>query len=179
MRKPKPVVILLSVQLIFAIALAFVNPVKDYLIRKNGTEYTFATQEAFLTGNFIDSVTAECHIKYGFDYDRFEFYPQPYAIIETDENGLAYISALSDTPPESGDWLGTEKNHFYCFNFYSKELDFNLYENALKNTDLFDESFEFSDKYEITVNISVYKGETVLNAILINGVEIGEFLENI
>ena len=46
------------------------------------------------------------------------------AIIETDENGLSYISALTDNPPESGDWLGTERDSFHHYNWYNKRIDY-------------------------------------------------------
>ena len=37
--------------------------------------------------------------------------------------------------------------------------------------------YEFTDKHEVMVNVSVYKGRAVLNAILVDGVEIEEFLK--
>lgn len=180
MRKTKPVVILLAIQLIAALIIALFNPIKDAVIRTKGTEYTFATQETFLTGDFTDYVNAECHIKYGFDYDRFDYYPEEYAIIKTDENSLAYISQLSALPPESGDYLGTEKKPHTWFSFYAKELDYELYEKACNSSSLFSGlDFNLSQKYEITVKVSVYNGEAVLNAILVNGVEIEEFINNL
>ena len=179
MRKSKPVIILLSIQLLVAVTFALVNPINDFIIRTKGTEYTFKTQEAALYGDFTDFVEIQCHIKYGFDYDRFEYYPEQYAIIETDENGFAYISDLSDVQPESGDWLGTEKYRFEYYNWYCKELDYRLYKLGIENTTFFDRKhLNFSDEYEITVNVSVYKGKTVLNEILVDRVEIEEFLEN-
>lgn len=180
MRKAKPVVILLAIHIFVALSISLFNPIKDAIIRAKGTEYTFATQETYLTGDFTEYINAECHIKYGFDYDRFEYYPEHCAIIKTDENGLAYISELSFYPPESGDYIGTEKHPFAWFNFYSKELDFELYEKACSSSSLFG-GFDFNHlgEYEITVNVSVYKGETVLNAILVDGVEIEEFINNL
>ena len=95
MRKLKPVVILLSIQLVIALSLTLINPVSDYVIRRKGTEYTFAVEEAWLTGDFVSYVEANCYIEFRFVYDRFEYHPENYAIIETDENGISYISSLS------------------------------------------------------------------------------------
>lgn len=177
MRKSKPVITLLSIQLVLAVALALVNPVNDYIIRTKGTEYTFAVHESWLTGDFVNYVEANCYLDFGFDFDRFDYHSEPYAVISTDKNGLSYISELSETPPENGDWVGTEEEPFDYVCYYSSDkIDYEL----IENTDLFDSnSFDFSDKYEITVRVSVYKGKTVLNAFLVNGVEIGEFLKNI
>lgn len=179
MRKSKPVIILLSIQLLIAVTFALINPINDFIIRTKGTEYTFATQEAALYGDFTDFVEIQCHIKYGFDYDRFEYYPEQYAIIETDENGISNISALSDVKPENKDWLGTEKKPFGFYNWYTQKLDYELYEKGVKNTSFFDRSsLTFSDEYDITVNVSVYKGKAVFNEILVDGVEIEKFIEN-
>lgn len=178
MRKLKPVVILLSIQLVIALSLTLINPVSDYVIRRKGTEYTFAVEEAWLTGDFVSYVEANCYIEFRFVYDRFEYHPENYAIIETDENGISYISSLSGTPPENGDWLGTEEKPFdwYCC-YSSDKSDYEAFKKAFKNTDSF-ENFNFSDNYEITVKVSVYKGRAVLDSFLVNGVEIEKFIEN-
>lgn len=178
MRKSKPVIILLTIHLIIALSLALINPVNDFIIRKKGTEYTFASSEAYLTGDFVNYLEANCYIDFRFDFDRFEYHTEKYAVIETDENGISYISAITDTPPENGDWLGTKEKpfeYFYCFT--TDKIDYKIIENSFVSSDLF-EDFEFSDKHEITVNVSVYKGRAVLNAFLVDGVEIEEFLDN-
>lgn len=176
MRKSRSVIILLSIQLIIALSLALINPVSDYVIRRKGTEYTFAVEEAWLTGDFVSYVEANCYIEFRFGYDRFEYHPENYAIIETDKNGISYISKLSGIPPENGDWLGTEEKPFDWFCCYSSDkLDYGPFKNAFKNIDLF-EDFNFSDNYEITVKVSVYKGKAVLNTFLVDGIKIEEFL---
>ncbi len=178
MRKSKPAVILLLIHLAIALSLALINPVSDYIIRQKGTEYTFAVDEAWLTGDFINYIEANCYLEFRFGFDRFEYHPENYAIIETDENGISYISALSETSPESGDWLGTEEKPFDWFCYYSSDkIDYELIENAFKNIDLFDD-FNFLDSYEITVKVSVYNGKAVLNSFLVDGVEIEEFFKN-
>lgn len=181
MRKAKPILILLSVQLLIAVSLALVNPISDYIVRTKGTEYTFATEAAEIYGDYEDFVEIHCPVKHGFDKEKaYDYYDRQYAIIEADENGLSYISALSDNPPESGVWLGTEKDSFHHYNWYYKRIDYNLYKRAEESTDFLAAKMSgFSDEYEITVSVFVYKGKAVLNEIRVNGVAIEEFFRSL
>ena len=178
MRKSKPVIILLAIQLIIALSLAFINPVCDFIVQKKGTEYTFSVDDAWFTGDFVNTLEANCYLDFRFDFDRHDFHPETHAVIATDENGISYISALSETKPESGDWLGTEEKAFdyYCY-FSSEKLDYDLVEAAFFNTDLLSD-FELTENYDITVSVSVYKGRAVLNKFLVNGIEIEDFINN-
>lgn len=181
MRKAKPILIVLSVQFLIAVSLALVNPISDCVVRTKGTEYTFATEAAEIYGDYEDFVEIQCPIKHSFDKEQaYDYYDKQYAIIETDENGLSYISALSDNPPESGDWLGTEKDSFHHYNWYYQNIDYNLYRIAEESADFLAAKISgVSDEYEITVSVFVYKGKAVFNEILVNGVEIEEFLSNL
>ena len=181
MRKAKPILIVLSVQLLIAVSLALINPVSDYIVRTKGTEYTFATEAAGIYGDYEDFVEIQCPIKHSFDKEQaYDYYDKQYAIIETDENGLSYISALTDNPPESGDWLGTERDSFHHYNWYNKRIDYNLYRIAEGSTDFLAAKISgLSDEYEITVSVFVYKGKAVVNEIMVNGVEIEEFLNKL
>lgn len=175
MRKSKPVVIFIAIQLIIEIILA--NPAEAYFIRKFGTEYTFAVQEAYLTGDFVNYIEANGYVDCRFEFDRFEYHPENYAVISTDENGISYISSITDTPPESGDWLGTKSKDFnYYYHFTTDKIDYENFENSALNSDLFDH-YEFADKYEITLNVSVFNGKAVLNEFLVDGVEINEYIK--
>lgn len=176
MRKSKPVIILLSIQLAIALILALINPASDFIVRKKGTEHVFALGHTYLTGDFVNFMQANAGIKVTYEVDRFGNHPQKnYAIITTDENGVSYISSLSDEKPESGEWLGTEaKSYDYYYVFTSDKIDCELIEN---NQDLFYE-FDFSDKYEITAKAYVYKGRAVLDSFLVDGVELEDFPEN-
>ena len=177
MRKSKPVIILLSVQLIIALSLALINPVCDYIVRKKGTEFTFSVYNAWFTGDFVNYLEANCYIDFRFDFDRHDYHPEKYAVISTDENGISYISSLSETKPECGDWLGTEEKSFdyFCY-FASEKLDYDSVESAFDINPVSDS--ELSEKYDITVSVSVYKGRAVLDKFLVNGTEIGEFLKS-
>ena len=177
MRKSKPVIILLAIQLIIALSLAFINPVCDFIVRKKGTEHTFSVDDAWFTGDFVNYLEANCYIDFRFNFDRHNFHPENYAVIATDENGISYISALSETKPENGDWLGTEDKDFGYFCYFSSEkLDYDLIEAAFDINPVSD--FELSEKYDITVSVSVYKGRAVLNKFLVNGIEIEDFINN-
>ncbi len=181
MRKFRPVAILLAIQLIIAVSLALINPINDYIIRKKGTEYTFATQEAYLTGDFSSYVEINCRLKFGFDYNRFGYYPEEYGIIDTDKNSLAYISELSRTKPEGKDYLGTDKKSYaYISHFTSDEIKLDLISFETKNVDfLLDKDLGFLDNHEVTVNVSVYKGDAVVNEFYIDGIKAEEYLKNL
>ncbi len=180
MRKVKPIIIVLSIQLLIAVSLSLINPISDYIVRSKGTEYTFATEGAEIYGDYTTFIELQCPIKHSFDKDLTNYYDKQYAIIETDENGHSYISVLSDNPPEKGDWLGTEKDSFHHFNWYNKKLDYNLYRMAEESTDFLAAKLTgMSDEYEITVSVFVYEGKAVLNEIQVNGVEIEDFLNRI
>ena len=92
-------------------------------------------------------------------------------------NGISYISSLSETKPECGDWLGTEEKSFdyFCY-FASEKLDYDSVESAFDINPVSDS--ELSEKYDITVSVSVYKGRAVLDKFLVNGTEIEEFLKS-
>lgn len=181
MRKIRPVAILLAIQLIIAVSLALINPINDYIIRKKGTEYTFATQGAYLTGDFSSYIVINCMLKFGFDYNRFGYYPEEYGIIDTDENSLAYISELSHTKPEGKDYLGSDKKSYaYLLHFTSDEIKLDLIGFETKDVDsLSDKDLSFLDDHEVTVNVSVYKGDAVVNEFYIDGIEAEEYLQKL
>ena len=140
MRKSKPVLILLSIQLMLVILLAMINPVTNLVVRTFGTEHTFETSEVLYFGDFIDEVRFCCYIKYGFNYSRFDYmYDQPerYAVIDTDENGMSYVSALSREKPESGEWLGTSKEPYAWYDSFKKPLIQSFFKRFLMQIRLF------------------------------------------
>lgn len=176
MHKKHSVFILLSIQLAAAVILALINPIGDYIVRSKGTEYTFEASPVSCYGDYTDKMYICCHAKYAFDHNRFTD-SRNYAVIETDKNGLSYISELTDTRPESS-YLGTKhKSHLYFDNF-TQELDYNIFKKSFKmNPPLFDRD-SASDGYNFTFKAYVYNGKAVLDKILVNGIEINEFLAN-
>lgn len=180
MRKSRPVAILLAIQLIIAVSLALINPISDYVIRKFGTEYIFATSKAYLTGDFSEYVNITCKLKYDFDKSKYE---AEYAIIDTDENSLAYISETSDTKPEGKDYLNMDGHAVgYVSYFTSDDVKLDLIDietRELIGDYLFEDNLDFLDGHEVTVSISVYKGEAVVNEFYVDGITAEEYIRNL
>lgn len=183
MRKFRPVAILLAIQFIVAVSLALINPITDYAVRKYGTEYTFATQNAYLTGDFSEYVNITCRLKYGFNDIEYGDIENVYALIDTDENSLAYISELSGEKPKEKDYLdvdgfAVETVSYYC----SEDIKLDLISNEAKEiiTDsLWEGKINLLDGHEVTVSISVYKGRAVANEFYIDGIEAEEYIRNL
>lgn len=177
MRNSRSVAILLAIQLVIAVSLALINPISDYVIRKYGTEYIFATKNAYLTGDFSEYVNITCELKYDFnDSDYAE-----YAIIDTDENSLAYISETSDTKPEGKDYLNMDGYAIgYVSYFTSDDVKLDLIDietRELIADYLFEDNLDFLDGHEVTVSISVYKGKAVANEFYVDGITAEEYIK--
>lgn len=178
MRKKHPVLILLSVQLLAAVAVALINPVGDYIVRTKGTEYTFDTSCVNYYGDFTNEMFVYCYIKLNDEQDRFSSHEESYALIEVGKDGLAYISDLSKTKPENGEYLGTEQKSYHYFDNFTQKIKYDVFKKSFKtDPPLFEyEVLEAGEDYTFTVKAHVYKGRSVLDEILVDGVEIEEFL---
>ena len=183
MRKSRPAAILLAIHLSVAVLLAFVNPINNFVIRKYGTEYTFATHNAYLTGDFSEYVQLTCVLKYGPDIFRFANAQSVYATIDTDENSLAYISEVSGKKPESKDYLDVKGYAVETVSYYtSDKIKLDLISTETKEiiTDsLWENDKNLLDGHEVTVSISVYKGHAVANEFYVDGIEAEEFINNL
>lgn len=177
MRKCRPVIILLSVQLAFAIALALVTPVTDFIVRTKGTEHTLDVSEVWTIGESRIS----CRIKHRSDYDWTEYHPENYALIETDENGISYISELSEARPEAGEYIGTKKKPFHWYEYFEAKTEQELLMKAfsLDPPMFYGEDLTVHPDYKFTVKVHIYKGMALLDDVYVNGVELEEFFENI
>lgn len=184
MRKFRPVAILLVIHIVIAVSLALINPISEYIIRKHGTEYTFATQEAYLCGNFSEYVNISCRLKYGFNEAVYGDIQAEYAIIDTDENSIACISEISDTKPETKDWLDMDGYSVGYISYYnSDELKLDLFSTETQEiiTDaLFNDKIDsFFDGHEVTVSLSVYKGQSIVNEFYVDGIKAEDFIKNL
>ncbi len=184
MRKFRLVAILLLIQIVIAVSLALINPITDYVVRRYGTEYIFATQDAYLTGDFSEYVSITCKLEYGFYEGEYEAVQAEYAIIDTDENSLAYISDVSDTKPEDKDYINMEGFAIGAVSYYSSdEIKLNIISSETKEiiTDiLFEDKLDtFFDVHEVTVSISVYKGKAVTNELYVDGITAEEYIRNL
>ncbi len=179
MRKSKPVIILLSVQLIFALLLAAYNPTKDFVIRTFGTEYIFAVENLAYYGNFIDDMQLHCYIKSEIPED----YAHPmangrYGIIETDENGLYYISLSTDQKPENDKYIKSKGDGVFYFGSPYMVIDCETFELG-ETTDpplFIRENLTTSTEYEITASAYIFRGQIRLKEIYVDGIEIIKFL---
>ncbi len=183
MRKFRPVAILLSIQFIIAVSLALINPITDYVVRKYGTEYTFATKEAYLTGDFSEYVAIISKLKYDFNESEYEDVQAEYAIIDTAENSLAYISDVSNTKPKEKNYINMDGFAIGAVAYYTSDeikLDSISPEARKIITDVFfeDKFNSFFDGHEVTVSISVYKGRAVANTFYVDGIESEEYFRN-
>lgn len=180
MRKLRPVAILLAIQLVIAVSLALINPIDDFIVRKYGTEYIFATSKAYLTGDFSEYVNIICKLKYDFDESKYE---AEYAIIDTDENSLAYISEASDTKPEGKDYLNMDGHAVgYVSYFTSEDVKLDLIDIETKELiaeHLWKDNLNLLDGHEVTVSISVYKGKAIANEFYIDGITAEEYIRNL
>lgn len=180
MRKSKPVIILLSVQLVFALLLAAYNPTKDILIRTFGTEYTFAVEHLAYYGNFTDDMQLHCNIKSEIPDD----YAHPlangkYGIIETDENGICYISLSTDQKPENDKYIKSKGDGVFYFDSPYMAVDYKTFELG-ETTDpplFITSNLTTSTEYEITASAYVFHGQIRLKEIYVDGIEIIEFLK--
>ena len=179
MRKSKPIIILLSIQLVFALLLAAYNPTKDFVIRTFGTEYTFAVENLAYYGNFIDDMQLHCYIKSDIPDD----YAHPlangrYGIIETDKNGLYYISLSTDQKPENDKYIKSKGDGVFYFSSPYMVLDYEIFElGETTNPPLFiRENLTTSTEYEITASAYIFQGQIRLKEIYVDGIEIIEFL---
>ena len=184
MRKFKPVAILLAIQFTIAVSLALINPITDYIIRKYGTEYTFATQETFIGGDFSEYVYITSQLKHDFGESKYSDIQAEYAIIDTDENSLAYISEVSNTKPEDKDYINMEGFSVGAVSYYtSDDIKLNIISSETKEiiTDILtnDKFNSFFDGHEVTVSILVYKGRTVANEFYVDGIEVEEYFKNL
>lgn len=183
MHKFKPVAILFVIQFVVAVSLALINPITDYIIRKYGTEYTFATQETFIGGDFSEYVDITSQLKHGFDESKYSDIQAEYAIIDTDENSLAYISEISNTKPEEKDYINIDGFAGAVSYYSSDDIKLNIISTETKeiiNDIMINDKFNsFFDGHEVTVSISVYKGKTVANEFYVDGIEVEEYFKNL
>ncbi len=179
MRKRLPVIILLAVQLIFIFSLAAYNPVRDMLIRIKGTEYIFEVTDLQYYGNFKDDMLLYCNIKTEFDgYYEFITINGKYGIINTNENGLSYLSEVTNDKPQADNYIKSENDEIFYFTDPHQKIDYDIFVlGETTEPPLFiREKLITSDEYRITASVYVYNGNILLNKIFVNGTEIEEFL---
>lgn len=177
MRKRLPVIIMVFIHLLLVIGLAILNPVEDYIIKKNGTLHTFKVEECWLYGDFTDFAGFNCLIDRATDYEN-----GTYATLATDENGISYISEIGFTH-QGNDYIKTDMNTDYSPEFYFCSLhyktDAEYYRKGVNLSPplIDDNKMALTDSYDVTVKAWVYKGKVRTEKLYVNGVPLEEFLD--
>lgn len=179
MRKRRPVIILLCVQLVFTLLLASTETSKNLIIRNFGTEYTFEVENLAYYGNFRDTMELHCEIKSEIpDIYNHALINGRYGIIETDENGLSRLSVTTDKKPHGNTYIKSKGDAIFYFDTPHMDIDYKVFELG-ETTDpplFIRHNLTTSTEYEITASAYVFKGQIRLKEIYVDGVELIDFL---
>ncbi len=164
MRKKAPIIILIAVQLVFALSLTAVKPVKEWMIHNLGETFTF---EASYMHAYYDEANGELDLyaEIVTEHDTEHAVIGRYGIISTDETGISRISGFSQKKPRNQPYI---KSSFEPFSISSCSFHSEISPEAYEALDFEFESqagmFGFDDKiakssHDITIEATVYKGE--------------------
>ena len=174
MRKKLPILILISIQLIFAVSLTAIKPVTEWLIANKGEEFIFEVEGVSAHyDEWADIAYIYAPIKGTTPPYREEC---KYGIIETKENGKSFISNVSENKPKDKPYLKSK------YNFLSEKAEVF---NGEISQDLYFEMFSYyggeyvvtAEDLDFTIKATVYKGEIRTHGILINGIPIEEYIK--
>ncbi len=174
MRKKLPIIILISIQLIFALSLTAIRPVTEWLITNKGETFIFET----------DNISAD-YDKYAgtaFIYAPIKGTSPPYrdgskyAVIETSESGTSAVTGFSQKKPKDKPYIKSKHD------FFSEKAE--IY-NGDFSQELFFEMFSYyggpsvvtAENLNFTIKAIVYKGEIRMHGILVNGIPIEEYIK--
>ena len=174
MRKKLPIIILVAIQLAFALSLTAIRPVTEWLIANKGEEFIFE----------VEGVSAEYHEYLGsaFIYAPIKGTTPPYrdnskyAIIEKGDNGLYSVTGFSEKKPKEKLYLKSD------YDYFSEESG--IYSDNFPR-DLFYEMFsDYGEDYVVTaenlnftVKATIYNHKIELTEILINGMTVEEYVK--
>lgn len=177
MRKRAPIIVLITVQLVFALSLTAVKPVQEWLIYNQGETFIFETDRLTAHYNYFNgefSLSAE--IKH--DYDTEIAAVGKYGIIKTDENGISRISGIASEKPDNSPYIESFYDWFVINGFwYSGTISPEAFESM---------EFEFTQDGDGTVSKSnrsitlkaiVYNGKIRHQGIFVDGIPIEEFIK--
>ncbi len=174
MRKKLPIIILIAIQLAFALSLTAIRPVTEWLIANKGEEFIFE----------VEGISADYDEWAGtaYIYAPIKGTTPPYrdnskyAIIETNENGLSAVTGFSQKKPKDKTYLKAK------YDFFTEKLE--IYNGEIPQ-ELYFEMFSYyggeyvvtAENLEFTVKATVYKGEIRMHGILVNGIPIEEYIK--
>lgn len=184
MRKKAPIIILIAVQLVFALSLAAVKPVKEWMLYNLGETFTFETSRLLVYyDEFYGTIAFYADIKE--DYDSEYGVIGRYGIISTDKNGISKISEVSQSKPRNQPYIESfyEPLVISSCSFHS-EISSEAYEALDFELDYhgagllgFDTMAIAKSSHDITVKATVYKGEFRYHGIFVDGIPIEEFIK--
>ncbi len=174
MRKKLPIIILIAIQLAFALSLTAIRPVTEWLIANKGEEFIFEVEG--ISAHY-DEWAGTAYI-----YAPIKGTTPPYrdnskyAIIETNKNGLSAVTGFSQKMPKDKAYLKTK------YDFFSEKAEIF---NGEFPQELYFEMFSYyggdyvvtAENLEFTVKATVYKGEIRMHGILVNGIPIEEYIK--
>lgn len=173
MRKKLPIIILIAIQLAFALSLTAIRPVTEWLIANKGEEFIFE----------VERVEAEYHDDLGsaFIYTPIKGTTPPYrddskyAIIETGKNGLSSVTGFSEKKPKDKLYLKSDYDYFIEESgIYSDSFPRNLFYEMFSDYGggyvVTDENLNF------TVKATIFNHKIELTEILINGMTVEEYI---
>ena len=174
MRKKLPIIILIAIQLAFALSLTAIRPVKEWLVDNKGEVFIFDTE----------GVYADCYedLNSAFIFAPVKGTSPPYrdntkyAIIETNEQGLYTVTGFSSKKPKDKLYLKsdydffTEESGIYS-DIFPKELFYEMFSYYGGDYVVTDENLKF------TVKATIYNHKIELTEILINGITVKEFIK--
>lgn len=179
MRKRRPVIILLCIQLVFTLLLASTETSKNLIIRNFGTEYIFEVENLTYYGNFRDNMALHCEIKSEIP-GIYDYAPVKgrYGIIETDENGLSCLSVTTDKKPDGNTYIKSKGDAIFYFEAPHMDIHYEIFRLG-ETTDpplFIRHNLTTSTEYEITASAYVFRGQIRLKEIYVDGVELIDFL---
>lgn len=177
MRKKAPIIILIAVQLVFALSLAAVKPVKEWMIYNLGETFTFEASHMHV---YYDDFYGTFYADIKIEYDAEHAVVGKYGIISTDKNGISKISGVSQSKPRNQPYI---KSFYEPFSINSCSFHSEISPEAYEALDfefeylsIFDTKVAKSSR-DITVKATVYKGEFRYQGIFVDGIPIENFVE--
>lgn len=179
MRKKAPIIILIAVQLVFALSLTAVKPVKEWMIYNLGETFTFeASHMHVYYDDFHGTIDFYADIKT--EYDSEYAVIGKYGIISTDKNGISKISEVSQSKPRNQPYIKSFYEPFVISSCpFHSEISPEAYEALdfeFEYLSIFDTKVAKSS-HDITVKATVYKGEFRYLGIFVDGIPIEDFIK--
>ncbi len=172
MRKAKPVIIFLAIQFVIAVALSFVNITTDEIILKKGEKFKVELSDVTVYG-VGDEVAFHGDMEIRISKLPEPGYSEYYGVIETGNNGIAYISEILAEKPENKPYIKVES--LYGFNTFYK-IPNKIFNETSSGEDMLSKNHNISKDHKCTAEIYVYKGEMLTESFLVDGEKIEIFI---